>query len=189
MRTRSHIVVLGVLALAACASAQRSGLSREETAVYDFQARVADIDHATRMVTLVNPVGDKLIFRADAGVRNLDQMKVGDVLQGELVESVLVEARAATAREKAIPVSVAEVGARALPGERPAGLFMRQLKAVYTVASIDKAAGGGELRDAEGSLHFVKVLDPSSLDRLKVGDTVVVTFTEALRLEVVTPSS
>jgi hypothetical protein len=51
------------------------------------------------------------------------------------------------------------------------------------------ATGGGELRDAEGQLHFVKARDPSLLDRLRVGDTVVVTYTEALRLQVVTPGS
>lgn len=183
------IALLFALFLSACATGQQSAGSREETAVRSFQARVEAIDHATRVVTLVNDAGDKLTFRADEGVQNLGQVKVGDVLQGELVEKLLVEARPATEEEKRTPVSVAEGGVRAEPGERPAGLFVRQLKTVFTVASIDKAAGGGELRDAEGQLHFVKARDPAVLERLKVGDTVVVTYTEALRLQVVAPGS
>jgi hypothetical protein len=183
------IALLCVLVLSACATGQQPAGSREETAVRSFRARVGAIDHATRVVTLVDDAGDKLTFRADEGVRNLGQVKVGDVLQGELVENLLVEARPATEEEKRTPVSVAEGGVRAEPGERPAGLFVRQLRTVFTVASIDEAAGGGELRDAEGELHFVKARDPAVLERLKVGDTVVVTYTEALRLEVVAPGS
>ena len=64
---------------------------------------------------------------------------------------------------------------------------MRQIKALYTIESIDKAAGGGTLRDAAGRSHFVKVRDPAVLDRVKVGDPVIVTLTEALHLEVVAP--
>jgi hypothetical protein len=186
---RHSILLLVLLALSACATTQQPVAAREEVATRSFQARVGAIDPATRVVTLVNETGDKLVFRADAGVQNLAQVKVGDVLQGELVEKLLVEARPATAEERAVPVSVAEAGLRAAPGEKPAGLFARELKSVFTVASIDKAAGGGELRDAEGQLHFVKARDPSVLDRLRVGDTIVVTYTEALRLQVVTPGS
>jgi len=183
------IVLLCALVLSACATGQQPGPSREEAAVTAFRARVDAIDHQTRVVTLVGEAGDKLTFRADEGVRNLGQVKVGDVLEGELVEKLLVEARAATDEEKDAPVSIAEAAARAEPGQKPAGLFVRELKAVFTIAEIDKAAGGGTLRDAEGELHFVKARDPRVLDRLKVGDTVVVTYTEALRLEVVTPGS
>jgi len=103
------------------------------------------------------------------------------------MESFAVEVRPATAEEKASPVSIAEGAAAAEPGQKPAGLFVRQVKALYTIESIDKAAGGGTLLDAEGGSHFVKVRDPSVLDRVKVGDTVVVTLTEALRIEVLAP--
>jgi hypothetical protein len=181
------ILFVCALFLSACASGQQPAGSREETAVRGFRARVGAIDHATRVVALENEVGDKLIFRADEGVRNLDQVKVGDELQGELVEKLLIEARAATEEEKAAPVQVTQGGVRAEPGAKPAGLFVRELKSVFTVASIDKAAGGGELRDANGELHFVKARDPAILDRLKVGDSIVVTYTEALRLQVVAP--
>jgi hypothetical protein len=179
------VALLGALALVACATVQEPEMARSETVVKTFSARVEAVDQQTRVVTLVSDENEKLIFRADEGVRNLAQVKPGDVLVGELIENLLVEARHATAEELASPESISVAAAGAELGQKPAGLFVRQLKAVYTIASIDRLAGGGELRDAEGELHFVKARDPSVLDRLKVGDNVVVTYTQALELEVV----
>lgn len=184
--TRVLALVFG-LAFVACATSNEPVVSREETEVASFRARVEAIDQQTRVVTLVDAAGNKATFRADEAVQNLPQVKVGDEVVGELMESLAVEVRHATAEEKATPASIAEVAARAEPGEKPAGLFVRQAKALYTIGSIDKAAGGGTLVDPEGESHFVKVRDPSVLDRVKVGDTVVVTLTEALRIEVLAP--
>ena len=175
------------LAFVACATSTQPKISREQTQLTTFQARVEAIDQQTRVVTLVDAQGNKTRFRADEAVKNLPQVKVGDHVVGHLMESVAVEVHPATAVEKAAPASISEMAATAEPGQKPAGLFVRQVEAVYTIESIDKAAGGGTLRGADGSGHFVKVRDPSVLDRVKVGDTVGVTLTEALRIEVLAP--
>lgn len=179
--------LLLTLACLACASSNQPKVSREATQVTSFSATVASVDQQTRVVTLVSAEGGRTTFRADEAVRNLPQVHVGDRVVGDLMESLAVEVRPATAEEKAAPVSIAEGAEAAELGQKPAGLFVRQFKALYTIESIDKAAGGGTLRDAEGRSHFVKVRDPSVLDRVKVGDPVVVTLTEALRLEVLAP--
>jgi hypothetical protein len=171
----------------ACATSNEPVVSREETQVRTFRAHVAAVDQQTRVVTLVDAAGNKATFRADEAVRNLPQVAVGDELVGEVMESLAVEVRHATAEEQAAPESIAEMAATSEPGEKPAGLFVRQAKALYTIESIDKPAGGGTLRDSMGKSHFVKVRDPSVLDRVKVGDSVVVTLTEALRIEVMAP--
>lgn len=173
-----------VLGFLACSS---PGPVREETHVTTFRARVEAVDQLTRIVTLVNDAGNRTTFRADEAVVNLPQVKVGDVVVGELMESLAIEVRKPTDAEKAAPNSITEVAAGAEPGARPAGVYARQQKALFTIASIDKARGGGELRDSTGQLHFVKVRDPAVLERVKVGETVVVTVTESVRLEVVTP--
>jgi hypothetical protein len=186
-------VVLRIAALAlacaflACATSNEPKVSRAETQVTSFQARVAAVDQQTRVVTLVDAAGNKAVFRADEAVKNLPQVNVGDEVVGEVMESLAVEVRNATPEEQANPESIAELAAGAEPGQKPAGLFVRQAKALYTIESIDKPAGGGTLRDSLGNSHFVKVRDPSVLDRVKVGDTVVVTLTEALRIQVVAP--
>ena len=175
------------LACFACAISNEPKLSREQTRLTSFEARVEAIDQQTRVVTLVDAKGNRTRFRADEAVRNLPQVRVGDQVLGDLVEFVAIEVRPATAEEKAAPASISELAAGAEPGQKPAGLFVRETKALYTIESIDKAAGGGTLRAPDGSSHFVKVRDPAVLDRVKVGDTVVVTLTEALRIEVLAP--
>jgi hypothetical protein len=183
--------VLRILALClalaglACATSKEPVMATEETAVETFRARVAAVDATTRVVTLVNAEGDQVTFRADEAVQNLPQVNVGDEVVGQLMESLAIEVRPATKEEKAAPDTITEAAARAEPGQKPAGLFVRQIKALYTIGSIDKAAGGGTLVDADGDSHFVKVRDPGVLDRVKVGDNVVVTLTEALRVEVI----
>ena len=176
-----------VFALAFLACATHPGPSREETQVTTLRARVAAVDPETRVVTLVDADGNRATFRADEAVVNLPQVKVGDTVVGQVMQSVAIEVRPATAAEKAAPDSIAEVAAAAEPGEKPAGLYVRQAKALFTIASIDKAAGGGTLRDSTGHLHFVKVRDPAVLNRVKVGETVVVTVTDSVRIEVVAP--
>jgi hypothetical protein len=152
-----------------------------------MRARVASVDAATRVVTLVDGAGNETRFRADEAVENLAQVRPGDEVVGELVESVAVEVRPATDEERAAPGTVTELAATAEPGEKPAGLWVRQAKAVFEIDSIDRERGGGTLRDARGVTRFVKVRDPAVLDRVKVGDEVIVTVSEALRLEVVAP--
>ena len=176
-----------VLALTLLACATKHGPSREETQVTTLRATVEAVDQKTRVVTLVDADGTRATFRADDAVVNLPQVKVGDKVVGQVMQSMAIEVRPATAEEKAAPDSIAEMAARAEPGEKPAGLYVRQAKALFTIASIDKAAGGGELRDSAGRLHFVKVRDPAVLNRVKVGETVVVTLTDAVRIEVVAP--
>jgi hypothetical protein len=175
------------IALAACASSSEPKVSREETQISTMRARVEAVDQQTRVVTLVDAAGRRTTFRADEAVKNLPQVAVGDEVVGTLVESLAIEVRKATPEEQATPESVSGLAATAEPGQKPAGLWVRQAKALFTIESIDKARGGGTLRDARGQSRFVKARDPAVLDRVKVGDTVVVTLTEGLSLEVVKP--
>jgi hypothetical protein len=183
-------LVFGLAALlVACASEKGPKVSREETQVSSMRFRVAEVDQKTRLVTLVDSSGAKTRFRADEAVKNLPQVKVGDELVGTLVESLAIEARKATPEDKNTPATVSEALATAEPGQKPAGLYVRQIQALYTIESIDKARGGGTLRDANGKSTFVKARDPSVLDKVKVGDTVVVTLTQGLSLEVTAPGT
>jgi hypothetical protein len=183
-----RILALGLaVALTACATSNEPKVSREETQVSTFRARVAAVDQQTRVVTLIGADGGRTTFRADEAVKNLPQVKVGDEVVGKLIETLLVEVRKPTPEDGTTPATVTDVVATAEPGQKPAGLWLRQVQAVYTIESIDKAQGGGMLRNASGKSQFVKARDPAVLDRVKVGDTVVVTLIEGLSLEVVTP--
>jgi hypothetical protein len=186
-------IVVVLAALVACAGSGGSGgeaaepLRREETSVVAVEARVKAIDHATRRVTLVDDQGGDATFYADEAVRNLAQVKVGDVVTGQLAESVVLELREPTAEEAAAGATILEVAASAEPGARPAGVFVRQITAVLVIEGLDKKASTATLIGPAGNAHVVPVRNPAVLDRVAVGDTVVATYTESLALEVNAP--
>lgn len=193
--TRSTRRLAFAFALAALACAGSSGseqaepLRREETQVMTMRARVAAVDLASRQVKLVDAAGRESVFYADEEVRNLPQVKVGDEVVGEYAQSIALEVREPTAAEREAGTSVLEVAARAEPGQKPSGTYVRQVTALLTIAAIDKAAQTATLRGPAGNLQVVKARNPANLDRVKVGDTVVATYTETLLLEVVGPAS
>lgn len=154
-----------------------------------IRAHVKAIDQRTRRVTLVDDAGGEAVFYADEGVKNLAQVKPGDVLEGRLAESVVLEVREPTPQEAAEGAAILEVAAAAEPGQRPAGVFARQITAVLVIEAIDKAAGTATLRGPSGASRVVPVRDPANLDRVAIGDTVVATYTESLALEVRAPEA
>jgi hypothetical protein len=196
MLVRRLAIACLAAAVAGCAgsggsseSSDAAPLRREETQVVAVRARVTAVDHKTRLVTLADAAGGEATFHADAAVKNLAQVKVGDELVGELAESVVLELRAPTPEEAAAGAAILDVAATAEPGQKPAGVFVRQIQAVLTVEAIDKAAGTATLVGPLGNSHTIPARDPANLDRVKVGDTVVATYTESLRLEVVAPAA
>lgn len=190
-------IALALAVLLACAGSGGSGsgpeeaapLRRVESQTIAVQATVKAVDLDKRLVTITDGAGSEATFYADEAVRNLPQVKPGDLLVGELSESVVLELREATPAEAAAGGSVLEVVAAAEPGQRPAGHFVRQITAVLTIEAIDRAAGTATLRGPAGNSHVVPARDPAHLDRVAVGDTVVATYTEALRLAVVAPGA
>ncbi|MEB2344738.1 MAG: hypothetical protein OZ948_08360 [Deltaproteobacteria bacterium] len=188
-------ILVALAACAACAGSGGSGaetaepLRRETTQVTAIHARVKAIDQRTRRVTLVDDAGGEAVFQADEGVKNLAQVKPGDILEGELAESVVLEVREPTPQEAAEGASILEVAATAEPGRRPAGLFARRITAVLVIEGIDRAAGTATLRGPAGVARVVPVRNPANLDRVAVGDTVVATYTESLALEVREPQA
>jgi hypothetical protein len=122
-------------------------------------------------------------------VKNLPQVRVGDTLVGEMVQAVVLELRPPTQEELAAGTSVLDVVATAVPGEKPAGQFVRQIRALLTVQAIDKQAGTATLVGPAGNARTIPARDPKNLDRVKVGDSVVATYTESVRLEVRPPAA
>ena len=65
--------------------------------------------------------------------------------------------------------------------EKPTGRAEgRAVQVKGTVAAVDKEAKTVTLKGPKGRYHTVQVEDPAVLQRVKVGDTVIVTAAEAL---------
>lgn len=188
---RVLVALAAPAALAGCAGSGGSAepIRREIVDVVAVQAKVAAIDRAQRRVTLVDASGGEAAFQADEAVRNFDQIQVGDEMVGKLVEALVLEVRQPTPEEAAAGLAVLEVAARAEPGQRPAGLYVRQITAVLTIDALDREARTATLRGPAGNARVVPVRNPANFDRVDVGDEVVATYTESLSLEVLAPGA
>jgi len=150
--------------------------------VVTASAVVQSIDHKTRMVTLLGPDDETITFRADDSIRNLDQVKKGDLVQATYYRSVAIQLR--KPGEATPGVSAGTTTMRANPGSRPAGGEANTITVVATVESLDPVNQTATLELPDGSLRTIQVRNPHHFDVAKVGDSVEITYTEAVAIAV-----
>jgi Cu/Ag efflux protein CusF len=173
-------------ALAACATeppavaAPPSGTVSEQTV--SATATVEKIDQATRRVTLRRADGTSTTLKVGPEARNLAQVKAGDQVVVTYHESLAYEVK--RAGEGAPGGSLGDASARTAPGEKPGALEAQQITLTSTIEAIDMEAGTVTLKAAEGETLTTKVRDPENLKRVRVGDLVEFTYTEAIAVSV-----
>ncbi len=148
-------------------------------------ATITAIDAATRAVTLKGPKGNEMVVTAGPEVKNFAQIKVGDQVTVEYVESLALELKkgggapvAATAKEGA---------AAAKPGERPGMVGGRQVTVVADVIDLNAETQVVTLKGPQRTVEL-KVRDPEQFKLIKKGDQVQATYTEAMAIAV-TPAA
>jgi hypothetical protein len=115
-------------------------------------------------------------------VRNLAQLKKGDVVEAAYYEAIVYDVfKAGTEMPDGASATASE---RAKPGERPGGGMAEATTFTATIEGIDKAASKVTLKGPEGNDVTVKVKDPKKLDVVNVGDQVQITYTRALAISV-----
>jgi len=145
-------------------------------------ATVEAVDQSTRMVTLKGPEGNSVTFKASAEVRNLPQVKVGDVVKFAYYESLAVRV---LGKDEAFPTAgESATAARAKAGEKPAGVVGTETSVNATITAIDKKAKTATLKGEDGKSVTVTPRDPKNLEKVKVGDRLVITYTEAVAVKV-----
>ena len=170
-----------ILPAAAEEGSVAKGDTREIWRSESITATVEAINTETRVATL--RVGEDVkVITVDERVKRLDEFKVGDKVKAEYYVSLATEIREPTAEEKETPLTVLAVAAKALPSLPPGAGGVSQIKAVVTVEDIDRTAEMVTIKGPRGKTMTVHVLDPSRLDKVSLGDTVVMTYTEALAI-------
>ena len=152
-----------------------------ETSITTMEATVTTINQSTREVTLQGADGNSVSFIADDDVKNLAQVEVGDKLTVEYLEGVSIQVLGPEAEVSAV---VVEKTARAEPGEKPAAAAVSELTVVVVIEAIDKENEEVTLKGPEGNSKTVKVRNPDNLEKVAVGDKVMITYTEAMLVKV-----
>jgi hypothetical protein len=66
----------------------------------------------------------------------------------------------------------------------PAGAAARQVTVTAMVQAIDRKTPAIALMGPAGDVVTVRVLDPKNLEKVKVGDKLLITYTESLAISV-----
>jgi Cu/Ag efflux protein CusF len=144
-------------------------------------ATVTKIDQKTREVTLKTDDGQEYSFVAGDAVQNLAQVKKGDVVTATYAEAVAYEVKKGGS---AAPVAATFAGAAAAPGKKPAGAIGGEVTLTVVITKIDTKVPSVTVKAADGETRTFKVKHPEKLQGVKVGDTVEISYSEALAIKV-----
>jgi len=144
-------------------------------------ATVLSVDQASRKVTIKTDSGQTYSFIAGDHVKNLAQVKVGDIITAKYTEAIAYQVRKSTSPTGA--TSSTAVTSAPL-GSKPAGVVAQQTTVAVTVTAIDTKIPTITFQGPEGNTRTIKVKDPKKLVGVKVGDVVDITYTEAMAVTV-----
>ena len=150
-------------------------------AAVEVTATVTKIDQATRAVTVKADSGVVYSFVADSAVKNLAQVKAGDVVKVTYTEAIAYEVKKGG---KAVAASATIAGGAAAAGAKPAGAVGGQITATVVITAIDTHIPSVTVKAASGETRTIKVMRPEKLQGVNVGDTVELTYVEAIAIKV-----
>jgi Cu/Ag efflux protein CusF len=147
--------------------------------VLTVHGEIVSVDQTNRSLTLKRERAGTLTLQA-RNEKNLEGIKTGDRVVIRYVEGVHIAKKKAG---EALPVASLKGGIIASkPGEPATAGVSGQRKTVARVEAIDEANQEVTLQGPEGSVETVMVENPEALERIKVGDQIVVTHGLALAL-------
>ena len=158
----------------------KPSMSTSQTVI--VTALVEAINHETREVTLRGPEGETVSFVASEEARNLPQVKAGDIVMAEYVQSMSIEV---FANDGSAP-GAGEISAagRAEEGEMPGLAAIDAVVVTATVEEINIEANTFKLKGPAGEIREYQARNPENLKKAAVGDLVVITYSEAIALSV-----
>lgn len=151
----------------------------------NISALVTAIDPKNRIVTLKGPEGNEFAVMVDARVKNLAQVKVGDMVDVTYIQSVALDFQKGDGIRMATQTRAVD---RAQAGQLPGGAAMKQTTMVSNIWAVNEAKGTVLVRGPFGHFTEVKLKDPAMLSGVKVGDQMKMTITQAIATSVVRKS-
>jgi len=148
-------------------------------------ATVTAIDLEARRVTMRNEEGKTFSIVCGPEVRNLPQVKVGDIVTCEYRESIAYEVK--KPGDATPGATSASAAGRAPEGSMPAAAAGKVVTITATIVAIDRENMRVSLQASDGSVAVVQVRDADKLARVSVGELVEITCSEALAISVSTP--
>jgi hypothetical protein len=142
------------------------------TQTVTISGTVETIDHAKRVVNIKTSDGKYHTMDVPADAKRFDEVKVGDKVSATYNNTV--SARLKPPGEA--PVDTGSATSTAGQGARPGGTAVIERTLTATIDAIDKSAPSITFIGPNGWKYSRRVVDPSILDKVKVGDKVDITW-------------
>ena len=139
-------------------------------------ATVEAIDTATRTVTLKGPKGNYVDVVAPESVAKFSAIKVGDKITARYYENLVLRVK----QPGETPVDSGSVAATPGSGQKPGATSAAQRTITATITEIDNKVPSITFSGPNGWKYSSRVEDTKALAKVKVGDKVDITWTEAL---------
>jgi Cu/Ag efflux protein CusF len=181
--TKRHVGVIASLTMAAALAGAASLAAQKPVSVSDAVTEtftIEAIDQTARVVTLKDKNGEVEDLFVGPEVTRFNALKVGDVVTFRYYESVVSALR----RPGQAPRPAEAAGVTPSPGTRPGGTISQQQTATVTIQAIDAKVPSVTVKSDKGRVMSFRVQDVKNLEGYKVGDSVEVTYTQALAVSV-----
>jgi len=179
---KKYLFAIGLLCavLVGCASSPEP---LEVSEVEVIEATVISVDAEARFVVLRGPAGNDVALRAGPEVRNLAQVKVGDVLRVSYYTGFVFS----MAQPGEAGVDAEIMVGRAEEGDRPGAMVGATIRQTVEILSVAADGTAVSFRDADGLVQSTDVPREEGqafARKLKQGDLVDIQYTEAIAIAV-----
>ena len=197
MKTLSRATRTGLIALLAVALPMLAQAAHHEEPKAESQAEApaagravaieaevdsTAIDLKTRQITLRGPAGNTFTLQSQDKAIPLEDVKVGDSVVVTYIAAIESELRVPTAEELAAPWVELDEEAVSEDATQPGIANMRVIRAVVTVEGMNRESGTVTIKDSFGMVHVIGDVEPQKMEGVKLGQTVVIVFAEAMAL-------
>ena len=150
-----------------------------------LKATVRAINRKKRIVTLLDETGKQFKITCGPEIENFSQIRVGDKVTTQFLETVEIEV---TANKSAPHADQSETVERAPKGNKPELVVVDKLEVYATVQSVDYNTRQVTLLGPEGKVFKIKAgPNVERFNEIKPNDTVIARLTEAVDVKVEAP--
>jgi hypothetical protein len=172
------LVLIGIVLLVATMALAQTKTITGETSTKT--ATIEAINKGTRELTVKLPDGKYVTFTASPEVQRFDALKVGDTITAKYYENLVI--RVKLPGEKDVDTATA-AGTKA-SGTKPGATLAEQRTITATITEIDSKVPSITFKGPNNWTYSSRVEDKNALAKVKVGDKVDITWTQAVLIGV-----
>ena len=181
--------LLSVMVTASMIAATNSAPSAQSKTIpgdaVTITATVEAIDATTRTLTVKESDGDFVPITVPKSVERFSEIKVGDTITARYYDTIVIRLKPAGEA----PVDTMGEAVTKGTGAGPAGTAAMQRTITATITAIDNKVPSITFKGEKVNWTYSsRVADKAALAKVKVGDRVDITWTEALMVSVTSPA-